>query len=573
MPNKDVFISYKSDEYAQAIWVKDALETNGISCWMAPMSIPGGSSYASEIENAIKGCRVFVLILSKKAQGSRWVTKELDRALNCGKTIMPFDIDNHPLNDAFNFYLTDVQRYEAYTNKSKAFKKMLNEIRKLLAGGTQAPPPIPQPQPVPQPAPQPVPQPAPMPIAQPASIDVPQDMVIPGVIDENKRRKKKKIIIASVLSAAAVLLAALIALFVIVMASDSGRVDHPAGVISTADDILNFTFELEGVTYQLPCPYSEFSKNGWEISEYENNTEDDLVEAKYLEYLSLSKDGKTIQVCPFNTSGNAKAIKDCDVGMVYSTIADGTSFRFSNGITLTSSSDEIIAAFGTPYTYYTQDGKDSIEYKINDETNVFIHFARYPEGESYTSSSIEVRYMVYGDIDLAETNTDVPEYLSTYVAPTELGGDINSGVIEIDKKLYRLPAPVSEFVDDGWEIADKPDAIISSGNYNATLKKDGKSISVTLKNLSDYQTVAENCAVISVRIESDVSANLAGGPYIGCSKSLADIVGDEFEVSKLSSYYHYTYSKYDPHIYVSFMVDKESKEVTTVDLYRSEWDY
>lgn len=573
MPNKDVFISYKSDEYAQAIWVKDALETNGISCWMAPMSIPGGSSYASEIENAIKGCRVFVLILSKKAQDSRWVTKELDRALNCGKTIMPFDIDNHPLNDAFNFYLTDVQRYEAYTNKSKAFEKMLNEIRKLLAGGTQAPPPIPQPQPAPQPVPQPVPQPAPqpvpMPIAQPAPIDLPQDMVIPGVIDENKRRK---IIIASVISAAAVLLAALIAFFVF-FTPGSKVVEHPAGVISTADELLNFSFELEGVTYQLPCPYSEFSKNGWEISEFENNTEDDLVEAKYLEYLSLSKDGKIIQVCPFNTSGNAKAIKDCDVGMVYSTIAYGTSFRFSNGITLSSSSDEIIAAFGTPYKHYTQDGKDSIEYKINDETNVFIHFARYPEGESYTSSSIEVRYMVYGDIDLAETNTDVPEYLSTYVAPTELGGDINSGVIEIDKKLYRLPAPVSEFIDDGWEIADKPDAIISSGNYNATLKKDGKSISVTLKNLADYQTVAENCAVISVRIESDVSASLAGGPYIGCSKSLADIVGDEFDVSKLSSYYHYTHSKNDPYIDVSFMVDKESKAVTTVDLYRSEWDY
>ena len=60
MPNKDVFISYKSDEYAQAIWVKDALETNGISCWMAPMSIPGGSSYAKEIPHAIDGCRVLL---------------------------------------------------------------------------------------------------------------------------------------------------------------------------------------------------------------------------------------------------------------------------------------------------------------------------------------------------------------------------------------------------------------------------------------------------------------------------------------------------------------------------------
>ena len=37
----DVFISYKTEDEAQARWVRDTLETNGISCWMAPGSIPG----------------------------------------------------------------------------------------------------------------------------------------------------------------------------------------------------------------------------------------------------------------------------------------------------------------------------------------------------------------------------------------------------------------------------------------------------------------------------------------------------------------------------------------------------
>ena len=34
----NVFISYKAEEFDEANWVKKTLETNGISCWMAPMS-------------------------------------------------------------------------------------------------------------------------------------------------------------------------------------------------------------------------------------------------------------------------------------------------------------------------------------------------------------------------------------------------------------------------------------------------------------------------------------------------------------------------------------------------------
>ena len=56
MNDKDVFISYKAEEFEDAIWVKSVLENNGISCWMAPMSISGGASYATEIPKAIRAC-------------------------------------------------------------------------------------------------------------------------------------------------------------------------------------------------------------------------------------------------------------------------------------------------------------------------------------------------------------------------------------------------------------------------------------------------------------------------------------------------------------------------------------
>lgn len=128
----DVFISYKAEEYAEASWTRSVLEENGLSCWMAPESIPGGSSYADEIEEAIKSSSVFVLILSEKAQSSQWIKKELDMALGNGLVVLPFMIENCQLHKAFNYYLTDVQRYYAYTSKSNAMSLMIARIKGVI---------------------------------------------------------------------------------------------------------------------------------------------------------------------------------------------------------------------------------------------------------------------------------------------------------------------------------------------------------------------------------------------------------------------------------------------------------
>lgn len=132
MEKKQVFISYKSEEFDEALWVKTALEQQGISCWMAPMCITGGASYAAEIPAAINNCTVFVLILSEKVQTSKWVPRELDQAINAGKTIMPFMLEDCPLKDEFKFYLSNIQRYSAYQGKQKTMDVMSREIRNIL---------------------------------------------------------------------------------------------------------------------------------------------------------------------------------------------------------------------------------------------------------------------------------------------------------------------------------------------------------------------------------------------------------------------------------------------------------
>lgn len=129
---KEVFISYSTIDTQQAETVRNVLEKNGISCWMAPRDIPGGSNYTKEIPIAIRGCKVFVLILSKNAQNSHWVLKELDSAVNCGKVILPFMLEDCILNDEFNFLLTGAQRYAAYQKKAETMEKLIGRVRAII---------------------------------------------------------------------------------------------------------------------------------------------------------------------------------------------------------------------------------------------------------------------------------------------------------------------------------------------------------------------------------------------------------------------------------------------------------
>lgn len=135
----EVFISYKAEEYDQADWVRTNLERNGITCWMAPESIPGGSNYALEITKALEACRCLVLILSPRVQTSIWVEKEIEMAFGYGKTVFPFMIEKCELVGSFPFYLRNVQHYSAYQDKDAALKSLIEDVYKTKGFAVYAP--------------------------------------------------------------------------------------------------------------------------------------------------------------------------------------------------------------------------------------------------------------------------------------------------------------------------------------------------------------------------------------------------------------------------------------------------
>ena len=94
MKANDIFISYSTKNQDIARDVRRYLEAHGITCWMAPESIPAGSNYTKEIPYGILYSKIAVLILSEDALHSIWVNQEVSYLLNADHIVIPYLVDN-----------------------------------------------------------------------------------------------------------------------------------------------------------------------------------------------------------------------------------------------------------------------------------------------------------------------------------------------------------------------------------------------------------------------------------------------------------------------------------------------
>lgn len=124
-----VFVSYSSKEITEAFEIVERLEACGIPCWIAPRNIRIGSNYTEDIPGAIRDCSFFILVHSKKAQKSKWVKKELTRAVNHNKRVFPLSLEDFSANDTFDFLLEDIQIRDYYKAKSQILDEVIREIQ------------------------------------------------------------------------------------------------------------------------------------------------------------------------------------------------------------------------------------------------------------------------------------------------------------------------------------------------------------------------------------------------------------------------------------------------------------
>jgi hypothetical protein len=87
------FISHASEDRNVADKVCQQLESAGFRCWIAPRDLRPGQDYAQEIVRGIELSKCLVLILSKSANESKFVSAEVERAYSKGKPVFPLRVE------------------------------------------------------------------------------------------------------------------------------------------------------------------------------------------------------------------------------------------------------------------------------------------------------------------------------------------------------------------------------------------------------------------------------------------------------------------------------------------------
>lgn len=130
------FMSYSSRNVHVTDELRSILNKNGIDTWMAPDDIPVGSRYAEVINKAIKNCACLVLLLTEESMASQWVAKEVERAINYNKTIIPIKLEDVTLNDEFELYISTDQilSVDSTDEKSAQIQRLISTLRSSVAG-------------------------------------------------------------------------------------------------------------------------------------------------------------------------------------------------------------------------------------------------------------------------------------------------------------------------------------------------------------------------------------------------------------------------------------------------------
>jgi hypothetical protein len=130
---RDVFLSYASQDSALANSLVDALERNGLTCWIAPRDVTPGALYADGITRAINGAKALVLILSASAIASPHVGKDVERASSKRRSIITLRIDTAPLTTTLEYFLSESQWIDlAAEGTEAAFARLVNAVRTQL---------------------------------------------------------------------------------------------------------------------------------------------------------------------------------------------------------------------------------------------------------------------------------------------------------------------------------------------------------------------------------------------------------------------------------------------------------
>ena len=123
----DLFISYsrKDQKVIDSLFLKK-LQESGMSIWLDRDKVSTGDEFTPEIEQGIIDSSVVVYFSSRAANCSKYVTAELQSALDNGKPVIPIKLDGAPYAKAVR------SRLEVLDFMDCTLSKLMDDIKKQM---------------------------------------------------------------------------------------------------------------------------------------------------------------------------------------------------------------------------------------------------------------------------------------------------------------------------------------------------------------------------------------------------------------------------------------------------------
>ena len=344
-----------------------------------------------------------------------------------------------------------------------------------------------------------------------------------------------------------------------------------------SDDIYSFQIKIDGEQYQFPMKFEEFTEMGWKLNGV--NSEEKISPNSYGS-VRMKKGRIEASVTVMNFSINTKLLSECYVAGIYLEeyyLENQMSFELPKGITYSMSTrEDVEAAYGPASDTYESENYTRLTY---DAENYYSGVEIYIDQESKMVSGVSMRCLTEPE-DLEEdvVSQEIPEFVTQYQAPAELGEDLSSCIAEIDESLYKIPAPVSVFLENGWKLSYNDNSEVIAGKdsgYGYSLIKDNQRFGIDVRNYDENATTVENCFVVEIHnddFSTVIPVNLQKG--ITFNMNTADLEsaleGTLYEKKEYSSLNSYFIPSYDDKYYgTTITVDKEEDRIVKISIHRS----
>lgn len=333
------------------------------------------------------------------------------------------------------------------------------------------------------------------------------------------------------------------------------------------DDIYSFSMEFDGQIMKFPMTYQDFVGMGWELSSREDP--DMKISTNSYGFVSFNKGKNSVSAEVMNLGINEVGLEDSLIGGItvdgsYDIDLTSVSVKLPGGIELGKSTlDDIKAAYGEPSDTYEGDLYTKVTYEKDTYQEVELSVFK----DDNTLKKVDMENLEEPeDYDKGTVSDEVPDIVTSYEAPTALGDDMMDTAVEYMGDLYSLPAPVSAFTANGWEIQDAEDTPYVEGGGIAfiDMMKNNQSIHFSVYNETENATALENCFVRELSFATydpeSIEMKLSGDITLGADKAeLIKMADEKGYISEENDDYLRIYPNKDSKIrnYVEFWFNKD----------------